>query len=489
MVIIEEGQYHTDHSMELNRKSSTPLSVFGLIMINVIAIDSLRNIPTNAAAGLSIVSFYIIAGVFFLLPCILITSELATHYPKRGGVYIWVREAFGARCGFVAIWLQWIYNVVWYPSILLFIATNIAYLINPEWIHYKIYMVPMVIGMFLSASLVNAFGMKISGVLSTISAIIGTMLPMIILIALAVHWIAVGKPLALPHPSWHDYLPHLQHHNHLALLSIVLFSLMGIEMSAIHAAEVQQPEKGYPKALRISGAIILISLILATLAIALVVPQHTLNIVSGMDQALSLLLNQNGLHWLLPLTIVMIIIGSFGGMAAWVIGPTKALMVAAEDGGLPRILGRRNRHQAPTGMLVLQCIIVIALCSLFLFYQQINTVYWIFSDLTAILALIFYILFFAAAIQLRYKTPANKNAYRIPGKNHSGVWLAGTSGILTCSIVIVISFIPPANIPIGNIKIYEGILIIGSLLMTLIPLPLYHWSQRQHQRTTSESST
>ncbi len=115
-------------------KKNKTLGVFSLVMINVIAIDSLRNLPSNAATGLHIIFYYIFAGIVFLLPCTLITAELATNRPKTGGAYIWVRDAFGPKYGFMTIWLQWIYNVIWYPTILSFIAVNIAYLFNPEWV-------------------------------------------------------------------------------------------------------------------------------------------------------------------------------------------------------------------------------------------------------------------------------------------------------------------------------------------------------------------
>ncbi len=111
----------------LNNSKKRVLSVFSLVMINVIAIDSLRNLPTNADNGLTILLFYLIAAAIFLVPSVLVTAELATHRPKTGGVYVWVREAFGPQWGFFTIWLQWIYNVFWYPTILSFIAVNIAY--------------------------------------------------------------------------------------------------------------------------------------------------------------------------------------------------------------------------------------------------------------------------------------------------------------------------------------------------------------------------
>ena len=93
------------------------LGAFGLAMINVIAVDSLRSLPFSAEYGFSLVFFYILAAITFFFPTALVAAELATGWPNKGGIYVWVREAFGERWGFLVIWLQWIYNVVWYPTI------------------------------------------------------------------------------------------------------------------------------------------------------------------------------------------------------------------------------------------------------------------------------------------------------------------------------------------------------------------------------------
>src|SRR5438046_332839 len=108
-----------------------PLGVFSLVMINVIAVDNLRSLTAGAEYGFALVFFYILAALLFFIPTILVAAELATGWPTTGGVYVWVREAFGTRWGFLTIWIQWIYNVVWYPTIFAFIAGIFAYLINP----------------------------------------------------------------------------------------------------------------------------------------------------------------------------------------------------------------------------------------------------------------------------------------------------------------------------------------------------------------------
>jgi len=92
------------------KKPKRVLSVFSLVMINVIAVDSLRSLPISAAYGFSIVFYYLLAAILFFVPVALIAAELATAWPETGGLYVWVREAFGRRWGFfydlVAVDLQ-----------------------------------------------------------------------------------------------------------------------------------------------------------------------------------------------------------------------------------------------------------------------------------------------------------------------------------------------------------------------------------------------
>jgi len=88
-------------------KSQVKLGVFTLAMINVAAIVSLRGLPSEAIYGLSSIFYYVFAAIFFLIPTSLVAAELATGWPESGGVFRWVGEAFGARAGFLAIFLQW----------------------------------------------------------------------------------------------------------------------------------------------------------------------------------------------------------------------------------------------------------------------------------------------------------------------------------------------------------------------------------------------
>lgn len=84
-----------------------------------------------AEYGLGAIFFYSFAALFFFVPVSLVAAELASAWPERGGVYVWVREAFGDLAAFVAIFIQWFQNLCWYPVVLTFAAASLAFAVAP----------------------------------------------------------------------------------------------------------------------------------------------------------------------------------------------------------------------------------------------------------------------------------------------------------------------------------------------------------------------
>ena len=442
------------------------LSVFSLVMINVIAVDSLRTLPMSAKLGFPLISYYLIAAFAFFIPIALVAAELATTYPNTGGLYVWVREAFGRRAGFITIWLQWIYNVVWYPTILAFIAATLSYLFAPELANNKFYLLSTTISLFWIFTLLNCFGMRLSGIVSIVAAIFGTILPMIGIIILGIIWALQGHPIAVDAPS--SWLPEFSSFGNLALFSAVLFGLIGVEMSAVHAEEVKNPQRDYPRAILYSIIIIFTTLVLSSLAIVMVVPNHELSVVSGLIDAFAAFFRFYHMPWMTSVIALLIILGGLGGVSAWIIGPTKGLLISARDGALPAIFGKVNRFGAPVAILITQGIIFTLLSSVFVLFDSINAAYWLLSDLCAQMALLVYIFMFAAAIKLRYSQADKPRSYKIPGGNIM-MWIVAGTGILCCVTAMCIGFVPPTQIPIDNIMIFEAFLIGGLLVFVALP--------------------
>lgn len=448
------------------------LSVFSLVMINVIAVDSLRTLPISATFGANLIFYYILLAFIFFIPVALVTAELATTWPKNGGIYIWVREAFGHSTGFLVIWLQWVYNLVWYPAILSTIALITSYLIDPTVPASPAMTVGIVLTVFWLSTIGNFFGMQVSSLISTICSIVGTLLPMIGIICLGIWWVVARHGMPQISLTMDAIIPQIDSIRDLALVTTIIFGLIGLEMSAVHAQEVKNPKHDYPTALKYSGVIIILTLLLGSLAVALVVPSADLNIVTGVVQAYNFFCLELNAPWLLPAIAVAIIIGSIGTIAAWIIGPTKGLLIAAQEDNLPKIFAHTNAKGVPVAILILQGIIVSLLSLLFILLPSIEIAYLILTQLTAILALFMYVLIFVAGITLRYKKPEVERPYKIPFGN-VGMWVVGTMGAVCSFLAMCLGFVPPSQVVIGDPILYQLLLICG-LAVFCLPAVFIH---------------
>lgn len=451
----------------MSKPSTRTLNIFLLAMINVAAICSIKNWPLTAEYGFSSLFYFIVSSALFFIPTSLVSAELATGWPERGGVYVWVREAFGHRAGFLAVWLLWIENVVWYPTILSFIAGVIAFSLNPDLIHNTLYMFCIIFITFWGATLINLLGMKMSGWISTMGAILGTIIPGVVIIVLGIIWVSSGRPSHIDF-NWGTFFPEVGSPSKLALLAGVILGFAGMEMSAVHARDVQNPQKNYPRAILISAIIIIGLSVLGTLAIAIVIPQKEISLVSGGMEAIAYFLRSYGFGWSVPIISIMVGFGSLGQMSTWTAGPSKGLLAAAQDGDFPPILHKINKYNMPVGMLIFQGIIVSALALVFLLMPNVNSSFWILLALTSQLYVLMYILMFVSAIVLRYKRPEVKRNYRIPGGNF-GMWLVAGVGIISSIFALIIGFFPPEQLDTGSLLFYELFLIIGIVVFCAAP--------------------
>lgn len=447
------------------------LNVFALAMINVAIIASLRGLPLMAKEGLSSILFFILAALFFLLPSSLISAELATTWPQTGGVYVWVCLALGDACGFLAIWLQWLQNVIWYPTVLSFCSATLTYVFfDPELANNKLYTTLTILGVYWTATLINFRGMKVSGHFTSICVLLGTIIPAVFIVVLGIIWLVTG------HPSQINFSTHLfsQFSNlgNLVFLGGVLLLFAGMEVSATHAREVKNPQRDYPRAILLAMVIVLAIFILGTLSISVVVPPSHISLIAGLMQGFSSILAAFHLNWVTPLLALLVVIGSMGQVCTWIVGPSKGLFATADNGDLPPMLKYVNKHHVPTHVLLIQGLIVTVLSFMFLLMPNINSSYWILTALTAQLYLVMYVLLYIAAILLRYRFPDRFRPYRVPGRK-IGIWFVSLVGLVGSLFCIIMGFIPPVQFHTGGIVFYESFLIGGLLIAVILPFLIH----------------
>ena len=165
----------------------------------------------------------------------LVAAELASTYPKKGGIFRWVSEAFGTRWGFAAIYYQWQAIAIWFPTILIFGSVALAFIWWPETFvarlaSNKLYIILTLLGIYWLATLNTFRGLKSSTKLSTLGGLFGTIIPAAMLIILGVIYLIMDQPIYLPLDQ--PFFPDFSNFDNLVLASSIFLYFGGMEMQA-----------------------------------------------------------------------------------------------------------------------------------------------------------------------------------------------------------------------------------------------------------------
>jgi amino acid transporter len=446
------------------------LGIFALTMINVAAVLSIRNYPSMAEFGWSCIGWYLIGTVLFLIPISLAGAELATMLSDQGGgVYSWCREAFGTKGGFVAIFCEWSNNLVWFPTVLAFVASTLAFAISPALGTNPVYLFVVMMITFWGTTAIAYFGENVSSKFQNWGVILGSIIPSVVIIGAGIAWLASGAAIVLPPFSWDQIVPTIDLAT-LPFFATIILLFAGMEMAGFHALETRNPKKDYPKAMLLSSLIIFFCTVVATLAIAIVIPADELSLAAGVMQAIQYFFDAAGIPWAVAPMAVLIAIGGAVSLAAWLIGPAKGLGTVAVEGNMPPVFNRYNRFGSPSTVLFIQAGIGTFISLLYVFLPSVNQAYWILSAITVELLCIVYFFIFASVIKLRYSKPDAPRPFRIPG-GKPGIWLIGGLGLFGIVFSFLVGLMPTGGAYSGSqtIAYILGILI-GTVLLAVPPL-------------------
>ncbi len=453
-------------------KKSGFLSVATFVTMNIAAIVSLRGLPAEAEYGLSSIFYYLFAAVCFLIPVAFASAQMATTYPQKGGVFRWVGEAFSPRMGFLAIWLQWLQNSIWFPTVLTFAAVSVAF-VGPNLSgdialsSNKIYTLAVILGVYWLSTFSNFFGIKISGLITKWGTILGTLLPAAVIIILGITYVIMGGQIQMPLQA-STLIPDIGNFDGLSLAVSIFLFYTGLEMSAIHIRDMKKPETQYPRSIFITVIMVVAIFVLGTLALGFVIPQGEINLTSSLLVGYNKLFEFFGVPLLGQIMAGMLALGVFAGVTTWIAGPSKGLLNVGQAGYLPKFFQYVNKHGVQRNILIIQALIVTILSATFVLLPSIQSAYQILSAMTVAMYLIMYLLMFAAFIKTRLKKIKSKNTFVAP---FGMFW--GILGLLSSALALVISYFPPDQIPVGSPNLWVGILIGGTLIGLIIPFIIY----------------
>jgi glutamate:GABA antiporter len=454
-----------------------------LALMTTSSVASLRSAPTMAVYGLACVFLYVVPAIVFLLPQSLVAAELASGW--SGGIFRWVSEGISPRWGMLAVWCQFAMTIFYYPTLLGFVASTLAYVINPKLADSGIWTGAVIVVVFWAGVWVSARG-GVSGIakLASNGLVIGTLIPGVLLVVLGIVFLGQGNTSAAPMDASH-LLPEWTGIASLVLIVNNFLAYSGMEMNAVHVSSLRKPGSEFPKAMFMATGLVLLIFILPALAISWVIPSEELSLTAGVMQAFSEFFGHFGIERLVPIVALALVCASLGGMLTWLAGPSKGLvLIGRSQGYLPPYLQKVNENGVPVHILVVQGLITTVVGLLYALIPSVSSAYWILSVMTTQVYLIMYVLMFTAARRLRTSQPDVKRGFKAP-------WLpllcvvGGVASILA----FVIGFVPPSQFENGSPAVYVLIILAGTGLIGLLPAWLFlHFRKPDWKQADAEAA-
>jgi glutamate:GABA antiporter len=444
------------------------------------SVGDLGSAPATAVFGLASVVLYVVPAIAFLVPAALVSAELASGW--GGGVYNWVSEGISPGMGFAAVWCQFAQTTFYYPAILAYMASTLAYVFAPGLAHSGLYTTVVIIVVFWGAVLVSARGAIGADKLASWGILIGTLIPGLLLVVLAVIYLLQGNASAAPLNA-HHVLPPWHGLTSIVLIVNGFFTYAGVEVNAVHVGDLRDAPRDFPKAVLLAVILVLLVFIFPTLAIAVAVPSAHISLTAGVMQAFRGLLRHFGLGLVQPIIAIGLVIASLSGLLVWLTGPSTGLLnIGRKRGYLPPYFQQLNGNGVQLRILVAQGIVITLIGLLYSLVPAVSRAYWVFAALATEVYLIMYVLMFVAAAQLRRREPDHQRGYRAPAMMTICV-VGAIASVAAC----VVGLLPPSQLGKVSTPAYAVALLAGVIAVGVLP-PLLLYRLRKPSWRTGEPS-
>ena len=458
----------------MNKYISLPI----LVGFMVVAVDSIRNLPSLALFGEYLPVFFILGLVLFLMPVLFVSAELSAVFARdnENGVYHWVINAFGKDVGMFAVWAQWSNSAIWFPANLIFIISTFIAIFIPVLSEDKLVLSLSMVALFWLITIINTRGVKESARVAFICMILGVVLPVILLVIFVGIWYFDGYMVHLSF-SEHSFIFDINSTN-LSAITAVIASFLGMELCSVHIDRVKNPRKTYTKAIWIAAFLIILLYFIGAIAIAMIMPSHDLKIYDGIAGTFQVLFKKFDLSFMTPILILAIVLGSVGSLINWSVSPVKGMSQAAKRGYMPKALGKENKYGAPANILIVQALIITVMCLLLTLFDSISNFYWIFLSLSTEIYLIMYLILFFSAFKIR----RSKKYEHVIIKNNLVFYSIVVLGIIGSSLALVVGFIPSVNVISGMSMSDFFIIYAGATISVCILYFFFHFYKRLSEK-------
>ncbi len=399
-------------------KKKKKFKLFDAILATVCITLVAESVTPTAAIGNSQYFWWIFLIIAFCIPYGMISAELGTTYPSEGGMYDWVKRAFGAKMASRVAWNYWINFPLWIASLAVAVTDVVAGIFDIELNIF--WLLVLQLGY---TWLVSILGTKRIGESKWIVNI-GTFCKILFMVGLGILGIYVfiktGES-ANPIESAMDLLPTMDLLG-LSFLSVIIFNFLGFEVVATFVDDMENPKREIPKALIIGGVLMALFYILPATGVNIAMTLEEAE-AAGITDSFLILLTRIGVNADITRAIVIIVGLMFiytmvANIVSWSFGVNSVAKYSADDGGLPKVFSKTNKEGVPYMSSIMNGIVasVIIIIGIILgeVSESASNLFWTFFSLSLVTLLISYIPLFLSFIKLR-KTDKTERVYRVPG--------------------------------------------------------------------------
>ena len=396
-------------------------AILGTVCLTLVC----ESVMPTAAIGNTHYFWWLLLLIGFCVPYGMITAELGTTYPSEGGMYDWVKRAFGPKWAGRVAWNYWVNFPLWIASLAVAVTDIIAGMFDVQlsiWMLLLLQLVYIWLVTFLSTKRVGESKEVVN---------VGTAFKIILLLGIGIlgiySFLKTGHS-ANPITSVGDLFPTLDFDS-LSFISIIIFNFMGFEVVGTWVDDMDEPKKDIPKALIFGGLLMAIFYILPATGFNIALEANEDWIGAGAEIVVDVLNSLFSSVGISPIIMnVLILICGFmfiytfiANIASWSFGVNAVAKYAAEDGSLPKGFTPVNKEGVPYKAAIINGIVASVICVGTVLASQISdgfsASFSLFFKLSWITLLIGYAPMFLAFIKLRKTDPDVKRPYKMPGSN------------------------------------------------------------------------
>lgn len=399
------------NTSQMHEKTLGQRDIFLYCVSAVLLLDTLA---AGAVMGPTIVFWWILLTILFLLPFGAISTELGVHYPEQGGIYAWVKRAYGARMASRISWYYWANVAVWIPAIFILFSGIFAQLFFPE----MSLNVQIILGVVLIwvVTFMNILTLSIGKWVPNLGAVI----KLIIFAVLIIGGIQYGMTNGIANEfNLSTIIPTFENGGlSLQYLPAVVYGMLGFELASASSAEMNNPKRDLPKAVFTSIFVVVAAYVLATSAILVAIPAGDVDVVDGLIDTLALFFGTSEMG---QTAVVILGIGAlytfFSNGTTWAMGANRAAAEASLDNELPAFFGKETAHGTPLGAAISLGVASSAMLIMYGVIAKTNEdLFWTLFAFSGVIFMIPYVVMCLAFVKIRQQeSNTATDGFRFPG--------------------------------------------------------------------------